>query len=97
MIITINFIFDTDFEFLNMPDISQIIIIGKRILDFEFRMKMAGISESKIIKIDSPAQLKDHLLLETGSYVEIIYGIYQAENYKKIYNEVIKKLTGDLP
>lgn len=85
----ISWIFDTDFEFLNQSQVSQIIVIGKRVWDFQLRMQAAAIPDDKIIRLGSPAALADHLKLEPGSRVDIIYGLYQAENYQIIHEKVM--------
>ena len=42
-------IYDADFEFLNTPDIKQIILAGPRCFDYKLRLLIAGISEDIIL------------------------------------------------
>ena len=42
-------IFDVDFEFLNTPEIKQIILAGPRCYDYKVRCLMAGIPEERIL------------------------------------------------
>jgi hypothetical protein len=42
-------IYDADFEFLNTPDIKQIILAGPRCFDYKLRLLIAGISEDVIL------------------------------------------------
>ena len=88
----LHFIYDSDFEFLNRDDISQIIVIGTKTRDYEYRMLMAGIPKEKIVQLEDTSSLASVLRLEKGSTVDIIYGIYQAENYQKIYQTVMRTI-----
>lgn len=42
-------IYDADFEFLNTPDIKQIVLAGPRCFDYKLRLLIAGISEDVIL------------------------------------------------
>ena len=45
----IGWIYDADFEFLNTPEIKQIVLAGPRCFDYKLRMLMAGVDESKLL------------------------------------------------
>lgn len=45
----IGWIYDTDFEFLNKPEIKQIIVSGPRCYDYKLRLLVAGISAERIV------------------------------------------------
>ena len=45
----IGWIYDADFEFLNTPDIKQIVVAGPRCFDYKLRLLIAGIDESIIL------------------------------------------------
>ncbi len=42
-------IYDADFEFLNTPDIKQIVLAGPRCFDYKLRLLIAGVSEDRIL------------------------------------------------
>lgn len=42
-------IYDADFEFLNTPDIKQIVLAGPRCFDYKLRLLIAGVSEYRIL------------------------------------------------
>lgn len=44
----IGWIYDTDYEFLNSPDILQIIAVGKRFADHRLRLLLAGVPDEKL-------------------------------------------------
>ncbi len=45
----IGWIYDADFEFLNTPDIKQIVVAGPRCFDYKLRLLIAGVDESIIL------------------------------------------------
>lgn len=42
-------IYDADFEFLNTPDIKQIVLAGPRCFDYKLRLLIAGVSADRIL------------------------------------------------
>jgi hypothetical protein len=42
-------IYDADFEFLNTPEIKQIVLAGPRCFDYKLRLLIAGINEEVIL------------------------------------------------
>lgn len=67
-------LYDSDFEFLNNERISRVVTTGTRGLDYNLRLRFAGVSSEKICfeerEIDAPKKLA----LEPGSSVYIMYG-----------------------
>ena len=47
----ISWIYDTDFETLNVDSIKKIVVFGDRGLDYKLRMLFAGIPEEKIVHV----------------------------------------------
>ena len=45
----VGWIYDADFEFLNTPDIRQIVLAGPRCFDYKLRLLIAGVSEDRIL------------------------------------------------
>lgn len=69
--------FDSDFEFLNHPDIVNIICTGPRWADFRLRLEMAGVPKDRIKVVPNIARVleaPDHLTLEGPEDVYILYG-----------------------
>ncbi len=71
--------FDTDFEFLNDPDIAQIVVGGLRCHDIHLRLLMAGVPEEKIICCDTDTDAADHVQLEGMDAFYIIHDIYTTD------------------
>ena len=45
----VGWIYDADFEFLNTPDVKQIVLAGPRCYDYKLRCLIAGIPENRIL------------------------------------------------
>ena len=45
----IGWIYDADFEFLNTPDVKQIVLAGPRCYDYKLRCLIAGIPEERLL------------------------------------------------
>ena len=45
----VGWIYDVDFEFLNTPDVKQIVLAGPRCYDYKLRCLIAGIPEERIL------------------------------------------------
>lgn len=45
----IGWIYDADFEFLNVDGVKQIVLAGPRCFDYKLRLLIAGVSEDKIL------------------------------------------------
>jgi hypothetical protein len=91
-------IYDADFEFLNSPDIRQIVVAGPRCFDYKLRLRIAGISEDVILCEEDEFKAVDimdkdidklYLLHDTSTYdlackveEKIVTVFTQAQNAK---------------
>jgi UDP-N-acetylmuramyl tripeptide synthase len=73
----IGWIYDADFEFLNTPEMKQVILAGPRCFDYKLRLLIAGLPEEKIlceedefkaIKLIDKNVSKFYLLHDTSTY-----------------------------
>ena len=73
----IGWIYDADFEFLNTPEMKQVILAGPRCFDYKLRLLIAGLPEEKIlceedefkaIKLIDKDVSKFYLLHDTSTY-----------------------------
>lgn len=83
--------FDTDFEFLNDPEIRQIVIGGHRQYDLRLRLKMAGIPEEKIAGCDEEPDTAELVKLSEVEKVFIFHDIYTSH-----YAEQVQKKLGSI-
>lgn len=86
-------IFDCDFEFLNHPDITNIVISGVRCLDYRLRLLMAGVDDSKLVSTDKELDAPDYLKLNNTDSVFILHELYAESDAMKVRDKVKQKLA----
>jgi len=84
-------IYDSDFEFLNEDSIKQILVGGKRAMDYTVRLLVAGIPEEKIVHSLSDTDIADMVNTEDIQKVYILYDMYNVEQRDKIIETVSRK------
>lgn len=85
-------IFDCDFEFLNHPDITNIVISGVRFLDYRLRLLMAGIDDSKLVYTEKELDTPDYLKLDGTNSIYILHQLYTECDAMKVRDKVKEKL-----
>lgn len=90
----IAWIYDTDFEFLNKPNIKRIVVGGVRSKDYKLRMLFAGIDESKIFICDDEYDTVDYLDYNNVDKILILHEVYFITGGMKIKDEVVAKIKG---
>lgn len=74
---SIGWLYEIDFELLNHPCVKQIIIGGKRILDYRVRCELAGIDSDKIITCRNPLLCSNNI---NFSDIEVVYILFDIHN-----------------
>ena len=82
-------IFDCDFEFLNQPDITNIIISGVRCNDYKLRLLMAGVPEEKLMTTSDEVNSPELLKLDGTDAVYILHELYAADTAMKARNKAV--------
>lgn len=90
----ISWLYDTDFEHLNDPNINQIIVEGEREADFYLRMKMAGIDPSIIKHFSCREDVVDMVDYEMSDHFVFLYDLKIETWRKRIHQGLIEKLGG---
>ncbi len=88
----INWIYDVDFEFLNTPNLTQLIIAGPRCYDYKLRFLIAGISEDKIVCHESELDAVDVM----NTNIDKLYFIHDPSTYEhslKVEEKIISVFT----
>ncbi len=86
--------FDTDFEFLNTPEVKQIVVGGRRHYDLKLRLLMAGIPEEKIACIEDDAKTAELVDLEAADKVYILYDVFTTDYFANpIKKRLIERAT----
>lgn len=89
----IAWLYDVDFEFLNQPDIAQIVCSGVRCLDHKVRLMLAGVPEEKITCVDKEADAADAVRLDEVDTVFFLYDVYTVV-HANTAREALRKRFG---
>lgn len=92
----IAFIYDIDFEYLNQPNIKQVIFGGMRYLDFIARFKLAGIKEEVVNGAPSEEEAIELVDLELVDTIFILYGTKTEPQALKAKSYFINKIKGGM-
>ncbi len=87
--------YDTDFEFLNSPDISRIVTAGARHWDVYVRLLMAGVPEERIVHIKNENNAAKMLDIDDVESVFVLYDVYTVELADVIKDEIITRISGE--
>lgn len=90
----ISWYYDTDFEFLNNPDIPQIIAAGARHWDVCLRLLMAGISPEKIAHTAENHKAAELVSKEGIDAVFILYDVYTIGLANQVKDQTKALLAG---
>ena len=94
-------IYDADFEFLNTPDIRQIVLAGPRCFDYKLRLLIAGIPEERILCEEDEFKAVDvmdkdidklYLLHDTSTY-DLACKV--EEKIKTVFTEAYNQKGGE--
>lgn len=87
-------IFDIDFEFLNIDSVVQIVCSGKRNQDMHLRLLMAGIPEEKISCCDSETEAAAKVNTDITDRIYLLYDVYTTQYAEKAYEDLKQRLEG---
>ena len=80
---TVTWLYETDYEFLNSPNIRKIIVGGHMYLNHKLRLLLAGIDESRIVCVEDEADIVDHV---DRSGIEKVYVLFEIDYVTKARN-----------
>ena len=76
----IGWYYQTDFEYLNDPDIKQVVIQGATNLDLLPRLRMAGIDDKKLLMVETPEQAGEAVEFDSVDSVFWAFDIFNGED-----------------
>ena len=82
--------YDTDFELLNQPDIKKIVCAGARNKDYKLRLLLAGIPEEKIVCCDSEMEAASKLSYTPGDTICLFHGVDSTALAMDVKKEIIR-------
>jgi hypothetical protein len=77
---TLTWIYETDYEALNSPNIKKIIVGGHMFLNHKLRLLLAGIPEEKIVAVENDDEVPLHVDTEG---IERVYVLYETDYVTK--------------
>ena len=80
---TLTWLYETDYEVLNSPNIRRIICGGHMFLNHKLRMLLAGIPESKIVCIEDESRVPIYVDTEG---IESVYVLFETDYVTKAHN-----------
>lgn len=80
---TVTWLYETDYEFLNSPNIKKIIVGGHMYLNHKLRLLLAGIDESKIVCVENESDIVDYVDREG---IEKVYVLFEIDYVTKARN-----------
>jgi hypothetical protein len=92
----ITYLYDTDFEFLNRPEIRRIVVTGVRAGDFLLRLLLAGVPREKLYHAAETEEIPSLLALQPETEICLLYDLHQTEpslQLRRQIREAIRKET----
>ena len=86
-------LYDTDFEFLNSPDILQVVAAGPRHWDVYVRLLMAGIPPEKLCHMEHPLDAAAAVDLSQVDTLFMLYDLYAVELSKQIKGQLKERMA----
>ena len=88
---TLTWLYETDYEFLNSPNIKKIIVGGHMYLNHKLRLLLAGIPEEKIVCVESEADIPNHVDREGIEKVYVLFEIDYVTKARNMRDAIVEK------
>lgn len=88
---TLTWLYETDYEFLNSPNIKKIIVGGHMFLNHKLRLLLAGIPEEKIICVESESEIPNYVDTEGIEKVYVLFEIDCVTKARKMRDAIVEK------
>ena len=92
----INWIYDTDCEFLNESHIKQIILCGKRCYDYKLRFLLAGVPEDILYTSFEEQEGANELRPELVKKVVLLHEVYLFDQSLSLEKKIIEKIEKEV-
>ncbi len=85
-------IYDADFEFLNTPEIRNIVVVGVRSEDFKMRLLMAGVPEERIHCVENASEAPSQLNYQGADKVFVLYDLSRVPPAMALRDQICEDL-----
>ncbi len=90
---TITWLYESDFEFLNQPNIKRIIVGGDLYLDYKLRLLIAGIPGDRIVCVKTEEETAEHVFTKDTDKVFILHDVIAVTKSKQLRSIIMKKFS----
>lgn len=87
---TLTWLYETDYEFLNSPNIKKIIVGGHMYLNHKLRMLLAGIPQEKIAAVEDEADIPQNVDREGISKVYVLFETDCVTKAKNMRDAIVR-------
>lgn len=84
----IAWLFDADFEYLTDESITQVIVGGKRHLDFRMRLRLAGMEPERIFSSEQPLETAELLIPDQCDTVFVLDDLYTYDEASAVRDKL---------
>ncbi|MCL2471256.1 MAG: MurT ligase domain-containing protein [Propionibacteriaceae bacterium] len=88
----IGWIYDADYEFLNDPEVVQVLACGPRCYDHQVRLLLAGVPKERIVCCEEELDAPNHVLTHDVDAVYVLYDTSTVDIAMKVKAGVIQSL-----
>lgn len=90
---TITWLYESDFENLNNPNIKKIIVAGHRYLDYRLRLKLAGIPEEKVVCVRDENTIPEYVEFDGIESIYVLHDVYTVSKAKNIKERIKERMS----
>ena len=85
-------LYDADFEFLNEPDIVQVLAVGVRCLDTRLRLLLAGLDRERVIPVPRAADAAALVDLNLCEHVFVLFEVYRHGQAMEVRKAIAERM-----
>ncbi|MDR0837103.1 MAG: MurT ligase domain-containing protein [Propionibacteriaceae bacterium] len=89
----ITWLYDADFELLVDPSIAQVVVGGKRHLDFALRLDLAGLPAERLVSVLDPKTTADLIELSDIDTIYVLYDLFNGSTAHVIGQRLKERLA----
>lgn len=88
---TLTWIYETDYEFLNSPNIKKIVVGGHMYLNHKLRLLLAGIPEEKIVAVEDESEVPNYIDTKGIDSVYVLFEIDYVTKGRNMRDAIVEK------
>ncbi|MCD8088397.1 MAG: MurT ligase domain-containing protein [Oscillospiraceae bacterium] len=91
---TLTWLYETDFELLNSPNIQQIVVGGHMCLNHRLRLLLAGVPEERLVCIEDESRIPDYVKVDGAERVYVLFEVDFPTKARNIRDAIIEAQKG---